>query len=348
MKKAMTIYEIAKEAGVSASTVSRVLNKRPDVMPETRERVLRIIDEHHFKANAYARGIVRKSTHTIGVAISYDVEYIFTNQYFMEVLEGVVEQARKNDYHILLIYCRDLMEALDAFQEQRIDGILLLGPTTNHTASGKKLTESGAPVVIVGSIPDCEQGVFVETGDYEGTCAAIDYLFSCGHRQIAYISTPDTFVSTFKRVRAYRDKMAERGIAVLPAMLRQSESILDAAIVTDILRDVPGVTAIMVGSDYLGVSVLTVLQSHGVRVPEDISVVGFDGVPMSGRVTPPLTTVCQHASRKGRIAVDLLIDWMENGNRPQQSVVVEPELLIRSSVRDLREKPGTDIPQTGE
>lgn len=304
-------------------------------MPETRERILKVIASYNFKANVYAQGIVHKSTHTIGVAISYDVEYIFTNQYFMETLEGIVEQARKHDYHILLIYCHDLMEALDAFQEQRIDGILLLGPTVNHRDSAVRLVESSAPMVVIGSIPECEEGVFVETDDYNGTCAAMDYLFSCGHRQIAYIPTPGAFVSTVKRITAYKDKMAQMGIPILPGMIQQTDSVLDPAIVENILRDVPGVTAIMVGSDYLSVSLMTVLQSFGLRVPEDISVVGFDGVPISAQITPPLTTVCQHASEKGRIAVDLLIDWMENGNRPQQSVMVKPELLVRSSVKDL-------------
>lgn len=336
LKKPVTIYSIAKEAGVSPSTVSRVLNKKPDVMPETRERVLKVIASNNFKANVYAQGIVHKSTHTIGVAISYDVEYLFMNQYFTESLEGIVEQARRHDYHILLIYCHDLMEALDAYQEQRIDGILLLGPTVNHKDSAMRLVESAAPMVVVGSIPDCAQGVFVETDDYNGTCAAMDYLFSCGHRQIAYIPTPGAFVSTLKRIKAYRDKMGEQGIPVLPGMIQQTNSSLDPEIVTNILRDVPDVTAIMVGSDYLGVGVLTVLQSKGLRVPEDISVVGFDGVPISAQVTPPLTTVCQHASEKGRVAVDMLVEWMENGNRPSQSVVVEPELLVRSSVKDLK------------
>lgn len=335
MKKAVTISRIAKEAGVSVSTVSRVLNNKPDVLAETRERVLQVIDTYHFQASAYAKGIAQQKSHTIAMVIAHDVEYVFMNQYFTEVMRGVITETQRRGYFVLSLYCQCILEAMSAFQQQRVDGILLISPTAEHQEAAEKFVHNDVPVISVGTFPHCGGIPCVELDDYVGASAAMEYLLSQGHRRIAYVGGPGKVPSTVARNRAYLDKMREYQCPVTPGMFQKSDGMIASVDLVDrILRDVPDVTAIFAGSDYVAIGVINALQSRGLRVPEDISVVGFDDVPMSSQIAPKVTTVRQDGDRKGALAASMLIDWIESGQMPE-SAVIKTELVIRESVRQI-------------
>ena len=332
MKKSVTISKIAREAGVSVSTVSRVLNNKPDVLAETRERVLEVIDTYHFQANAYAKGIVQKKSHTIAMVIAHDVEYVFMNQYFSEVMRGGILETQRRGYFVLSLYCKSILEAMSAFQQQRVDGILLISPTAEHEEAAENFVKNDVPVVSAGAFPNLNMIPCVKLDDYEGASAAMEHLLSQGHRRIAYIGGPGKVPSTEDRNRAYLDKMRVYGSPVTPGMFQKSDGMIAPSDMVDrILRDVPDVTAIFAGSDYLAIGVINALQSRGLRVPEDISVVGFDDVPMSSQIVPKLTTVRQYGDRKGALAASMLIDWIESGEMPE-SITIKTELVIRDSV----------------
>lgn len=335
MKKAVTISRIAKEAGVSVSTVSRVLNNKPDVLAETRERVLQVIDTYHFQASAYAKGIAQQKSHTIAMVIAHDVEYVFMNQYFTEVMRGVITETQRRGYFVLSLYCQSILEAMSAFQQQRVDGILLISPTAEHQEAAEKFVRNDVPVISVGTFPHCGGIPCVELDDYVGASAAMEYLLSQGHRRIAYVGGPGKVPSTVARNQAYLDKMREYQCPVTPGMFQKSDGMIASVDLVDhILRDVPDVTAIFAGSDYVAIGVINALQSRGLRVPEDISVVGFDDVPMSSQIAPKVTTVRQDGDRKGALAASMLIDWIESGQMPE-SAVIKTELVIRESVRQI-------------
>ena len=337
MKKNVTISQIAKESGVSVSTVSRVLNNKPDVLPETRERILQVIDTHNFHASAQARGIVNRRSNTIGMVIAHDVEYVFMNQYYTQVLQGVIQEAQRRGYYVLTLYCRDVLEAMDAYQQQRIDGILLVSPTVDQKPAVEMLLKNELPLVCVGTFPYCKGVPCVETDDYCGAVLAMDYLFAEGHRRIAYIGGPGKVPSTVDRNHAYLDKMAEHGCQVLPGMLHKSDGVLDSTrAVKEILREVPDVTAIFAASDFVAIGAINALQSEGIRVPEDISVVGFDDVPMAAQFVPKLTTIRQSSNLKGSRAAGVLIDWLETGEAPREHYIVRTNLIVRDSVLNLK------------
>lgn len=333
MKKAVTISKIAKEAGVSVSTVSRVLNNKPDVLAETRERVLQVIDTYHFQANAYAKGIVQKKSHTIAMVIAHDVEYVFLNQYFTEVMRGVIIETQRRGYFVLSLYCKSILEAMSAFQQQRVDGILLISPTAEHQEAAENFVKNDVPVVSVGAFPNFDGIPCVKLDDYAGASAAMEYLLSQGHRRIACISAPGKVPSTEARNRAYFQKMREYGCPVKPGMFQKSNGMFASVEMVDrVLREVPDITAVFAGSDYVAIGVINALQSRGLRVPEDISVIGFDDVPMSSQLVPKVTTIRQDGDRKGALAASMLINWIESGEMPE-SATMKTELIIRESVR---------------
>lgn len=336
MKEKVTITKIAAEAGVSVSTVSRVLNNKPDVLPETRKRVLSVIDAYQFQVNAHAKGIVQQRCNTIGMVISHDVEYVFMNQYFTEVMRGIILETQVYGYYVLSMYCQNLLEALDAFRQQRIDGVLLISPTEDHQDAVNQMISSGVPVVSVGSFHYGNGIPCVELDDYQGASSGVDYLLSCGHRKIIHVAGPGKVPSSMARTRAYWDRMRAAGITVTPNMIYKSNGMVGSSdLVVQILQSVPDVTAIFAGSDYVAIGIINALQSNGFRVPEDISVVGFDDVPMSSQISPRLTTVRQDGDQKGRFAVHMLIDWIESGMVPAENKIVQTELIVRDSVRDL-------------
>lgn len=333
LKRNVTISQIAKESKVSVSTVSRVLNNKPDVLPETRDRVLKVINAYDFHASAQARGIVKSRSNTIGLVVADAVNYVFMNQYFVQVLQGVIQETQRLGYYVLSLYCNDMDEALEAYQQQRVDGLLLLSPTQDHLHSVHTFLEREVPVVSIGSFPYCDGIPCIELDDYTGTEQAMEYLFSQGHQKIAYINGPGKVPSSSTRYQAYFDKMTQRGYEVLPDMVQSSHGVIDASeAVEAILQAVPDVTAIFAASDFVAIGTITALQNRGMRVPEEISVIGFDDVPMSSQVWPKLTTVRQNSKLKGRMAASVLIDWIESGKMPQQQYIIPTELIIRDSV----------------
>ena len=256
MKKSMTITEIAKEAGVSKSTVSRVLNNKSDVLPGTKERVLRVIREHQFQPNAYARSMSQRRSRTIGVVVPHDIDYVFQNQYYMEIQRGILKAMTKRGYYALMLCCRDMKEAFDAVLQKRVDGLLLISPLYEHTPYINELLEHHVPLVLIGKSPASQQVYQVCIDNYMGALSAMQYLFGLGHRRIAFINGPHFLPSSEERRRAYLDGMARQGNAVLPGMVREGYNSIDSGyqIANQILNEFPDVSALFVASDYMAIA----------------------------------------------------------------------------------------------
>ncbi|MGI6181992.1 MAG: LacI family DNA-binding transcriptional regulator [Agathobaculum sp.] len=334
MKKSMTITEIAKEAGVSKSTVSRVLNNKTDVLPDTKERVLRVIRAHQFQPNAYARSMSQRRSRTIGVVVPHDIDYVFQNQYYMEIQRGVLKALTKRGYYALILCCRDMKKAFDAVLQKRVDGLLVISPLYEHTPQINELLENHVPLVLVGKAPASQKVYQVCVDNYVGASAAMRHLFELGHERIAYINGPHFLPSSEERRRAYLDAMARQGYPVLPGMVQEGYNSIDSGYQTAsrIMDAFPDVTAIFVASDYMAIGVMDAIHDRGLDIPGDISVVGFDNIQMSEQVTPALTTVCQQIEEKGRVSVNLLLDLIEEVETPEKPVVeLEAKLLARAS-----------------
>lgn len=334
MKKNITISEIAREAGVSKSTVSRVLNNKPDVLPETKERVRKIVRKYNFQPSAYAKGIYSKHTNMIGLVIPHGVDWTLKNHYYAEIQRGILHITQDRGYHVLLMYGRDLQEAVNSVMQKRVDGVLMVSPMEENKKYIDQIVKSGTPLVTIGKVDFCPDVVQYCTNNYRGACLAVEHLQSLGHKRIGYINGPLFLPSSRERLRGYLDTMAANGCEVEDDMIVEGRNSLESGrfSVKKIFDAHPDTTAFFVASDYMAIGALEQIRLIGKRVPEDISLVGFDNIPISGEVTPALTTIDQQVYEKGKIGADMLLDMIENKNiAMEKNREIACSLLVRGS-----------------
>lgn len=335
----ITISEIARESGVSKSTVSRVLNGKPDVLPETKQRVLEVVEKYNFQPSVYAVSMSQKRCNCIGVVIPHDIDYIFKNQYYSEIQRTMLKAAQARGYYVLLLCCRDMKEAINAVKQRRVDGLIVVSPLPEHKQAMHTFIESSIPFVTVGKCQFLSDAYQVCTDNYHGAILAMDHLFSLGHRRIAYINGPHFLPSSGERYRAYLDAMRAEGAPLAEGLVQEGGNSIESGFSATeaILATNPDVTAFFVASDYMAIGVEAAIRESGRRVPQDISIVGFDNIPIAAQLSPALTTIDQHIEEKGRTCVELLLDLLEDPDTPRaRSIDIAPTLCIRESTSEAR------------
>jgi LacI family transcriptional regulator, galactose operon repressor len=326
----VTIREIADRAGVSIATVSRVLNGRDDVAPETRELVSRVIQENGYTANRNARGLSGGRTGLVGVL----VPLVFP-AYFAGLLAGAAEAFAERDLQIVLSPTQGEHEREVSVLERLhglTDGALIINPEES-TWELERLLDRGYRFVVLDPLMTLNERIpSVSAANTSGADQAMRHLLQLGHRRIAQISGPAGWVATEGRRRGYRAALASAGILPDPALeveaipefepgRKAAETLLD-------LADPP--TAILAFNDNIAIGAIQAARARGVRVPEELSVVGFDDVEYATIVTPALTTVRQPLAEMGRTAVSLLGRLLED----QRIEALHVELATRLVVRD--------------
>ena len=323
-----TIVDVAKRAGVSKSLVSLVLRDAPNVSDEKRAAVTRAAEEIGYRPNAVARSLVRRRSYLIGVMVS-DLH----NPYFTEVIDGIQEAARGSGYHALFNTggraAAGEDEALDTLLQLRTDGIVMAGPVL----SSRRIAAVAAtvPVVVVAKHSRSPTHDSITNDDRMGARIAVDHLVSLGHRRIAHVDGGTGAGSTQRR-SGFLDAMARHG-------LRSSARIVAGAFteeggrdgVTTLLHDRRGVTAVFVGNDLAAVGALDALVHHGLRVPEDMSLVGYDNIALAGLGHIDLTTIDQPRHEMGVTAVRLLLERRDEDRHEARHLVVPPALVVRGS-----------------
>lgn len=335
----ITISEIAREAGVSKSTVSRVLNNKPDVLPETKQRVMEIVEKYDFQPSVHAISMSQKRCNCIGVVIPHDIDYIFKNQYYAEIQRTMLKAAQERGYYVLLLCCKDMKEAVNAVKQRRVDGLIIISPLPEHKNAMMTFLESNIPFVTVGKCQFLSDAYQVCTDNYKGAMLAMEHLMSLGHKRIAYINGPLFLPSSQERYRAYLDAMQTNGFPVEAGMVKEGGNSIESGYTAtrEILASHPDITAIFVASDYMAIGVENAIRDNGMKVPRDISIVGFDNVPISEQISPALTTIDQHIEKKGRVCVELLLDLLEYPEVERaRSVDIDPILCVRESTCTVR------------
>lgn len=327
----ITIGELANLAGVSKTTVSRVINNKPDVDSGTRERILSLIEQYGFQPNAFAKAISMKQTNNIGLLIPHNAEYVFSNPFYTEVMRGVSTQADEQGYYLLICYAHEA-NYLDIYKQKRVDGFILLSPGSFHKNIIESLMVDNVPFVSTAKISSEPGMTFVDVDNFAGASMVMDYLFSLGHTRIAYIGKP-TLQSSQDRFAAYKAALERHNISYNPELAMVSDTASTQTGYKSTLQllqlDQPP-TAIFLANDVMAIGGINAVHERGLRVPEDISIVGFDDIPLSSYTNPPLTTVHQPAFEKGVRAAQLLITMLES-QEPQSSVILPMELVIRQS-----------------
>lgn len=318
-------------------TVSRVLNNSPKLRPETREKVKKAISELGYEPNILARSLSLGHSRQIGILVHAYSEYGP-----MSMLRSMYSAALEAGY-LPVVYMLEkgttdeAQEGLSTLVSRRVDGLAIIFPQITaldflNTAELPKVSVlfSSAPQ---DRIPDC-QALQVCINQYGGARKAVQHLIDRGHRRIAHIAGPQDWFDAQQRLAAWEDALSEAGLDKTPEILGDwsAQSGYDAA---DQVVQIPGVTAVFSANDQMALGLIHGLNDKGYRVPEDISVLGFDGQPESGHFLPPLTTVKQDFLSLGRLGMKVLLSNLNNKTAVAPISTVEPRLFIRSSVRSL-------------
>ncbi|WP_066287728.1 LacI family DNA-binding transcriptional regulator [Arthrobacter sp. B6] len=321
------LEDVAELAGVSHQTVSRVINNHPNVSKATREKVEAAIAELGYRRNTAARSLVTRRSQTIGVLASELSQYGPAN-----TLLGVEQAARDAGYFVSIAALRSvgrgaIFDALRHFTDQSVDGIAVLVP---HSETLQILEEfnPGVPVVAVGSLGnEAVSGAMVD--QKRGAELAVGHLIEQGHRTIGHVAGPGDWIDGALRAEGWRAALKDAG---LPQEILH-EGDWSAGSGYEIGRRLAAdrtATALFVGNDQMALGLLRAFNEAGVRVPDDVSVVGFDDQPESGYFTPPLTTVRQDFEELGRRCMDIMLKEIEAG-AAVSSTVVTPVLVRRAS-----------------
>lgn len=329
----MTIREIADLAGVSIATVSRVLNGRDDVADETREAVRRIIRENGYTANRNARGLSAGRTGLVGVL----VPLVFP-AYFAEILAGAAEALYEQEMRVVLSptqheHAREVSLLDRLMHGGATDGALIVLPGESSEELERAL-DAGYPFVVVDPLMPLDERIpSVSAAHMSGADQAMRHLLSLGHRRIGAITGPPGWVATEDRRRGYRAALASAGIPFDPELeveadFEITEGEQGAGALLDI--DKPP-TAVFAFNDNIAIGTMRAARDRGLRIPEDLSVVGFDDVEHASIVTPGLTTVRQPLAEMGRTAVSLLVRLLEQQSVETLSVQLATRLVVRES-----------------
>ncbi len=329
----VNIKRVASEAGVSTQTVSRVVNNRPDVSPDTRRRVQQIIARLGYQPNAIARSLVSKRTRTLGLITSDFSDYFFT-----QVIAGAEAEARRQGYFFMLGSTQrnpeDEPVYIRLLTERQVEGILWARPSAEpddrHLLA---LLETGVPVVTTAYHLPTETLTVVDVDNVEGAQQATRCLLENGRRQIVMISGPATWKSVVDRTEGYRRALDAAGVAFDPSLVVEGDwsYASGSSAVEKLLTRGKSFSGLFAQNDQMAIGAIHALRQAGRRVPEDVAVVGYDDIPVAAYCDPPLTTIRQPMCEVGQMATRLLIQAIEDSNSAQDGALLKTTLVKRHS-----------------
>ncbi|MBO9577229.1 MAG: LacI family DNA-binding transcriptional regulator [Microbacteriaceae bacterium] len=330
----LNIRQVAALAGVSHMTVSRVLNDSPNIRPETRAKVLKVIDEVKFRPNSAARALATKRSKRIGVIVDSAVEYGPGS-----TLRGVEEAAREAGYtvsSVTLAHTRDESphEAVEHLTSQGIDALCVIAPRSSSVDVLREIT-GGIPVLVVKA--DADASFLTGSVDQRrGATLATEHLISLGHREILHVAGPLDWLDARARERAWHAAVRKAGLREHPVVVGDWTSDFGYEFGRSV-RSAPPFTAIFAANDQMALGLLHGLREAGLDVPGDVSVVGFDDLPDARHFLPPLTTIRQDFHALGVRTVESLRASLE-GTPLKHGFKIAPELVVRASTAAPRER----------
>lgn len=330
----LTLEEIGRRAGVSRSTVSRVINNHSSVSPNVRRRVLKVIKETGYQPHAAARSLAAQRTRVIGLVVPRSVQAFFADPFFPRLIQGIAQACNAHEYTLSLFMFHTEAEEQDLYprvlSRGLIDGVIISSSLDDDPLI-PRLLDSNMPFVVHGRPLVSGAINYVDVDNTVGAHNVVAHLIRLGRRRIGHITGPLNTAVGRDRRQGYINAHLARGLPVDEDLIEEGEfSETGGYLATRRLVD-KGVDAIFAASDMMAFGVLRRLREMDCRVPDDVAVVGFDDLEAAALTQPPLTTVRQPIRRAGITAVETLLDILENGADPVQRVVMPTQLIIRES-----------------
>ncbi|WP_460535583.1 LacI family DNA-binding transcriptional regulator [Humibacter ginsengiterrae] len=338
-----TIDDVAQRAEVSTATVSRVLNGNYPVAKATRDRVLQAVAELRYTANAHARALANAATRTVGIIVNDVVD-----PFFSYIVRGVEQEAALNDRLCLVAAARSSrdqeLELIDRMREQRADAVIVVGGAVHDEGLRRKMADRARALADVGSVlvlcgrPSLGDSVPTKMVGYDnegGAFALTEHLIAQGHRRILYLGGPPGLSTTTSRLQGYRRALLARGIEPTDELVHEGAfgRQFGYTHMQQILKSDLEYTAVFAANDLVAAGALEALTEAGIRVPDDVSLVGYDDIPQSFELRPKLTTVHVPLEEMGRESVRIAIRHEDAfGRHAANEIIVGTHVVVRESV----------------
>ena len=340
-KKRVTSQDVANLASVSRTTVSLVLNdvEGINISPETRQKVREAADKLGYIPNATAQALATRRARAIGLVMTRSPHHIASDTFLPQILGGLLEVVKQNKLHLLI----ESVEAehqdrvyLELAQAKHIDGMILLTPRIDDTAI-KKLEEVDTPSVLMGKLAN-SQLYSVDVDNYHAARQATQYLLDLGHRQIACIANArPSYSAAPDRVLGYKQALIAAGITPDDDLIQYADFDPQSGFncMQSLLASGKEFTAVFVASDNVAMGAKAALREAGLRIPDDISIIGFDDIPWAQYSDPPLTTIRLPAQNLASEACLMLLDLMQGMEPEVRHLILETELIVRKSCKEV-------------
>lgn len=327
----ITINDIAKAANVTKATVSYVLNNKPGVSEETRQKILKIMKEMNYHPNAVARGLAGKSTEMLGLIIP-DI----SDHFYVQIVRGVEKTANLYNFTLNLCTTHAIPEKerkmVDLLTNGRVDGIILMTYFLDLDFIND-IKKRKIPFVLIDSTFDDKSIYSVNVDNFEAGYKATEYLIRLGHRRIAFIAGPQNSNDSLCRFRGYRQALNDHGIPYEEVLVCQGDFKREGGYQAffNLHRLEAKPTAVFAANDQMAIGVLSAARALGLQVPQDLSVIGCDDIEASSVVEPPLTTIKQPIEEMGKHATEMIFQLIYKEKPSQRNVVLKTSLVERSS-----------------
>ena len=324
-----TISDVAKQSGVSTATVSRIINGQSGYTEETRQKVLNIIQEMGYRPNAVARGLVKKRTNTIGVLLPS-----LSSRLASALLKGIESSAHQLDYSVIICDTESngkrTVEYLDVLSEKQIDGIIITSEWLKDVFE-EAIVKMKIPVVLVLTTSSHLQIPYIKVDDYQASYQATEYLIGKGHKEIGMISGSKTDkLAGLPRIEGYKQALTDNSLTISENHIAYGDFAYRSGMrcMQELLKKAPEITAVFAASDEMAVGALSCAYRKGVKVPDDLSIIGYDDTQDAEMAIPPLTTIHQPIYEMGEKAVEMLL----NTKGAVESVIMPHHIIERDSV----------------
>lgn len=332
----ITIYDVAKKAGVSISTASKALNDRRDVGDATKEKIREIAREMNYEPSHFARALAMRKTENIGViTVRYYGAPMLTNPFYSRIIEGIEERLINNNLNLVTnVLTREQVERLEMpkmIKEKSADGVILLGYMPDEFV--EIIASKGVPVVMVDNYYKDSGITSIITDDFNGAREAVSVLIKNGHKKIAYLSGPSRRRSFKLRGEGYQKALGDAGIEADPGLIVFNEQEDKTAGWMRKILEKGRPDAVFACNDVTAILAINMLREAGLSVPDDVSVMGFDNIELSQHFIPAISTVDINKEAMGMKAADLLLEQVKTKQVRADKIVFPVNLILRESLK---------------